>query len=51
MVEVGSLLPADVEPVLEAFELDKAIYEVGYERASRPDWEHVPLTAVRRLLG
>ena len=47
---VAALLPADSGAVLAAFELDKAIYEVGYERASRPDWEHVPLSAVRRLL-
>ncbi len=48
---VASLLPADPEPVIAAFELDKAVYEVGYERASRPDWERVPLAAVRRLLA
>jgi maltokinase len=47
---VAPLLPADIVPVLTAFELDKAVYEVGYERASRPDWEHVPMAAVRRLL-
>jgi len=49
--EVAALLPADVGPVLDAFELDKAVYEVGYERAMRPDWEHIPMAAVRRLLG
>jgi maltokinase len=48
---VAALLPGDLTPVLEAFELDKAVYEVGYERASRPDWEHVPMRAVRRLLA
>lgn len=48
---LAPLLPTDPMPVLDAFELDKAVYEVGYERASRPAWEHVPLAAVRRLLG
>ncbi len=41
--------PAGVEAVLAAFELEKAVYELGYERAYRPDWEAVPLAALRRL--
>ena len=48
----GGVLPADEEDlhaVLAAFELEKAIYELGYERAYRPDWEAVPLAALRRL--
>lgn len=49
--ELAPLLPAEPTPVLAAFELDKAVYEVGYERASRPSWEPVPLSAVRRLLA
>ena len=47
------LLPAagsDRHAVLAAFELDKAVYEVLYERAHRPDWVGIPLRAVRRLL-
>ncbi|MGH9176956.1 MAG: maltokinase N-terminal cap-like domain-containing protein [Acidimicrobiales bacterium] len=50
---VEALLPAhggDREAVLAAFELDKAVYEVLYERAHRPDWAQIPLRAVRRLL-
>ncbi len=50
---VGALLPGEADRglVLAAFELDKAVYEVLYERAYRPDWVHIPRQAVRRLLA
>ena len=35
--------------LMDFFELDKALYEVAYERAHRPDWEWIPLVAVERL--
>jgi maltokinase len=50
----GGILPPDPEglaAVLRAFELEKAVYELGYERAYRPDWEAIPLAALRRLTG
>ena len=34
-----------------AFELDKALYELAYEEAYRPDWVPIPLAALRRLLS
>jgi maltokinase len=49
---VEALLPGDQDSyraVLEAFELDKAIYELEYERAYRPEWVDVPGSAVHRL--
>jgi maltokinase len=41
--------PAATEVILASFELEKAVYELGYEQAHRPDWEHIPLGALRRL--
>jgi len=49
----GGILPGDtasLNMVLKAFELDKAIYEIGYEMAHRPDWVEIPLEALPRLL-
>jgi maltokinase len=45
----GRIGPADL-PLLEAFELEKACYEVRYEASNRPDWLWLPLAAVELLL-
>lgn len=39
------------EALLEAFVLDKAIYECLYEAQNRPNWLALPLGAVEKLLG
>ncbi|MCF2706605.1 hypothetical protein I6E29_04905 [Arcanobacterium haemolyticum] len=37
--------------LLDAFMLDKALYEVSYEAASRPSWLPIPVAGVRRFIG
>lgn len=44
-------LDASDHAALRAYEADKAVYEVVYEVRNRPDWAHIPLTAVRALIG
>ena len=38
-----------LDVLLQAFVVDKALYELGYELNNRPDWVHVPLAGLLRL--
>ena len=37
--------------MLTAFLLEKAVYEIGYEMNTRPDWLHIPLRGLKHLCG
>ncbi len=56
-VAVASGLYADtaafdaMTPLLDLFELEKALYELRYEIANRPDWVGVPLAGIATLAG
>ena len=50
----AKLVPADpleFENVLQAFLLEKAVYEVGYEINNRPDWLAIPMRGIFQVLG
>lgn len=41
----------DYRALLDAFELDKAVYEAMYEARNRPAWLPIPMDAVRTLVA
>jgi maltose alpha-D-glucosyltransferase / alpha-amylase len=52
--EAESLIPTsreEVELMLNAFLLDKAVYELGYELNNRPDWVMIPMRGIKHILA
>ena len=37
--------------MLDAYLIEKALYELSYELNNRPDWVHIPLRGIRQLMG
>ena len=53
IIRESKLIPHDLDELrilLDAYILDKAIYEVGYELNNRPDWVQVPLRGIQKLI-
>ncbi|HEY4348382.1 MAG TPA: phosphotransferase [Gaiellaceae bacterium] len=53
IAESAGILPAaaQVERLIEIFELEKAVYELRYELSHRPDWVHIPVAGIESLLA
>jgi maltokinase len=48
------LMPAGdaaFQRLLTVFELEKAVYELRYELNNRPEWIHIPVAGILRMLG
>jgi len=41
----------ELQVLLDAYILEKAVYELSYELNSRPDWVHIPLHGIVHILG
>ncbi|MEZ4522983.1 MAG: hypothetical protein R3A46_15300 [Thermomicrobiales bacterium] len=42
--------PGDLRILLDAYLIEKAVYEIGYEMNNRPDWTAIPVRGILNLL-
>jgi maltose alpha-D-glucosyltransferase/alpha-amylase len=50
----ASFIPNDrgeLKVLLDAYMLEKAVYELGYELNNRPDWIRIPMHGIEQILG
>lgn len=50
----GRFLPPDrddLAAMLDMFEIDKALYELAYERGHRPEWTRIPLAGIAEVVA
>ena len=53
MIKTSDLLPDDEDHIrymTEALVIDKALYEIGYEIGTRPDWVYIPMRGILDML-
>jgi maltose alpha-D-glucosyltransferase/alpha-amylase len=43
--------PEELKAALDAYMLEKALYELGFELDSRPEWARIPILGILELLG
>ena len=41
----------ELRVLINAFQMEKAVYEVGYELNNRPQWLRIPLSGIEQILG
>jgi maltose alpha-D-glucosyltransferase/alpha-amylase len=43
--------PAELTAILDAYQIEKALYEIGFELDARPDWVRIPILGILELMS